>query len=283
MYVSRHSALPARACTPGLGPPKTAELARLAAVASFSALQFAQVKRSATQSTQALEFKQSPPLCRSLRTTPTGPLCDLYFEGRRYIKGATVAKKTRAVESEKGGVRRRGVRRIRPDRRNTLRLKPDRRRNFGRRKDDRAEAAALQKQLCQARETAETFGPDNPRLATALTDLALFYYQQGKYADAEPLHQRALAIRKKAFEPTHPDVIASFQGLAALYYAQGRYAGAERLVKKLLAVLEQTHGPNHPLVADTLEDYAELLRARGKHDRAEVAAARAKVVRSKQR
>ncbi len=199
------------------------------------------------------------------------------------LKGATVAKKTSAVESDKWGVRRRGVRRIHPDRRGTLRLRPDRRRSFGRRKEDRAEAAALEKQLCQARETAETFGPDNPRLATALADLAFFYYRLGKYADAEPLHQRALAIREKVLEPTHPDVIASLQNLAALYYAQGRYAGTERLIKKLLAVLEQTHGPNHPLVADTLQDYAELLRARGKHDRAELTAARAKVVRSKQR
>lgn len=194
-----------------------------------------------------------------------------------------MAKKASTVESEKWGARRRGVRRVHPDRRTTLRLKPDRRRSPGRRKGDKAEAAALEKKLSEAREAAETFGPHDPRLATALTDLALFYYQHGKYTDAEPLHQRALAIREKVREPTHPEVIASLQNLAALYYAQGRYAGTERLIKRLLSILERAHGPNHPSVADTLQDYSELLQARGEHKRAALTAARAKVVRTKQR
>ena len=35
--------------------------------------------------------------------------------------------------------------------------------------------------------------------------------------DAEPLHQRALAICEKALGPEHPDVAMSLNNLAALY------------------------------------------------------------------
>ncbi len=34
----------------------------------------------------------------------------------------------------------------------------------------------------------ETFGPQDPRLATSLNNLALLYQAQGKYAEAEPLY-----------------------------------------------------------------------------------------------
>ena len=37
------------------------------------------------------------------------------------------------------------------------------------------------------------------------------------YADAEPLYERALAIREKALGPDHPDVATSLNNLAGLY------------------------------------------------------------------
>ncbi len=51
-----------------------------------------------------------------------------------------------------------------------------------------------EKQLVAALKEAEGFGPQDPRLATTLNNLAALYHAQGKYADAEPLHKRALAI-----------------------------------------------------------------------------------------
>jgi hypothetical protein len=36
-------------------------------------------------------------------------------------------------------------------------------------------------------------------------NLALLYNSWGRYADAEPLYQRALAIREKALGPDHPN------------------------------------------------------------------------------
>ena len=71
---------------------------------------------------------------------------------------------------------------------------------------------------------------------TSLNNLAVLYSDQGRYADAEPLYKRALAIREKALGPDHPDVATSLNNLAALYNDQGRYADAEPLYKRSLAI-----------------------------------------------
>ena len=75
-------------------------------------------------------------------------------------------------------------------------------------------------------------------MATSLNNLALLYDNQGKYAEAEPLYQRSLAIWEKALGPEHPNVAASLNNLAFLYNNQGKYAEAEPLHKRALAIME---------------------------------------------
>ncbi len=48
-------------------------------------------------------------------------------------------------------------------------------------------------------------GPDHPDTVQSLNNLAFLYDSQGKYEQAEPLYQRALAIREKRLGPEHPD------------------------------------------------------------------------------
>ncbi len=87
-------------------------------------------------------------------------------------------------------------------------------------------------------------------LAVILSCLtAELYRDQGKYAEAEPLYRRALAIDEKALGPEHPDVGQSLNNLAEGYHSQGRYAEAEPLYKRALAIFEKALGPEHPDVA----------------------------------
>ena len=58
----------------------------------------------------------------------------------------------------------------------------------------------------QIREKA--LGPDHPDVATSLNNLAALYFDQGRYADAEPLPTVVGDLRESA-GPDHPDV-ASF-------------------------------------------------------------------------
>lgn len=190
-------------------------------------------------------------------------------------------KKQSAAAVRDWGARRGKIRRVFPDRRNTVRLKRDRRHLFGRRKEDREKLASMEKQLCQALEQAEVFGSRDLRLAAALNELAVFYYTHSRYALAEPLQKRALAIREKTLEPTHPDLTHSLYDLARLYYAQGRYAATEPLMRRILAIQKKAHGSKHEGVAEALDNYAEVLTARGSHERAAKMAARAKAIRTR--
>ncbi len=126
-----------------------------------------------------------------------------------------------------------------------------------------------EKQLVAALKEAEGFGPQDPGLATSLNDLAVVFQTQGKYADAEPLHKRSLAIREKVLRLEHPDVAQSLNSLAALYHAQDRYAEAEPLHKRALAIWEKALGGEHPHVATGLNNLALLYHAQGKYAEAE--------------
>ncbi len=80
-------------------------------------------------------------------------------------------------------------------------------------------------------------------MGQSLNNLAELYRAQGRYAEAEPLYRRALAIVEKALGPEHPHVAANLNNLAGLYQAQGHYAEAEPLYQRSLAIYEKALGP----------------------------------------
>jgi tetratricopeptide (TPR) repeat protein len=106
----------------------------------------------------------------------------------------------------------------------------------------------------------DTFGPDNPKVAISLNNIAELYVIKGTYAEIEPLYKRALEINEKALGSDHPDVAISLNNLAELYYNQGRYTEAEPLYKRALKILEDTLGSDHPEVAITLENMKALYK-----------------------
>ena len=95
------------------------------------------------------------------------------------------------------------------------------------------EAAALTQQIIQLYERgrhseaiplaqrlltiSEPLGPDHPDVANSLNILGFLYLLQGRYADAEPLLKRALAIGEKALGPDHPGCRSFADNLASLY------------------------------------------------------------------
>jgi hypothetical protein len=71
-----------------------------------------------------------------------------------------------------------------------------------------------------------------PALGQTVTNL----FHAGETANAIPLAERALAIRKKALPVDHPDIARNLQTVAALYKVQGRYTEAEPLYQSALAI-----------------------------------------------
>ena len=106
-------------------------------------------------------------------------------------------------------------------------------------------------------------------MAVSLNNLAYLYRDQGKYAEAEPLFQRSLAIVEKVLGPENPGLAASLNNLASLYRDQGKYAEAEPLLQRSLAIREKVLGPEHPDVATGLDNLAEFYLDQGKYAEAE--------------
>jgi tetratricopeptide (TPR) repeat protein len=112
--------------------------------------------------------------------------------------------------------------------------------------------------------------------ADALNARVMMLYRLGKFDEAVPLAQRALALAEKAFGPDLPDaaplllsVPPFLNNLAELYRRQGRYADAEPLFKRSLAMREKVHGPDHPDVAAALGGLAKLYHDQGRYADAE--------------
>ncbi|MGB7846460.1 MAG: FxSxx-COOH system tetratricopeptide repeat protein [Candidatus Acidiferrum sp.] len=120
-----------------------------------------------------------------------------------------------------------------------------------------------------------------PEAAILLNTVADYLCDRALFADAEPLYQRALAIREKTLGPKHPDVATSLNNLATLYRSQGKYAEAEPRYQRALAIWEEALGPEHPDVVRSLNNLAALYRSQGKYTDAELRYQRALAVREK--
>ncbi len=92
----------------------------------------------------------------------------------------------------------------------------------------------------------EEFGPNDPSTAILLNNLAALYDDQGRYAEAEPLYQRALAIWEKALGPEHPHVATSLENYASLLRQTARAVEAARMVARAKAIRAK-HAQDNPV------------------------------------
>lgn len=109
----------------------------------------------------------------------------------------------------------------------------------------------------------EQSSPANESLAYKYQQIAFFLDMNAKYAGAEPLYRRALAISEKALGQEHPDTAGSLINLAGLLKRKGDYEGAESLYRKALAIREKALGKKHLDTALSINNLAELLRIKG--------------------
>jgi hypothetical protein len=80
-----------------------------------------------------------------------------------------------------------------------------------------------------------------------------------RFAEAEPLMRRALAILEAALGSEHPEVATRLNNLAGLLKATNRFAEAEPLMRRALAILEASLGDDHPSTTVVRANLARML------------------------
>lgn len=101
--------------------------------------------------------------------------------------------------------------------------------------------------------------------ARALQQAGWYLTQRARYSEAEPLFERALAIREQTLGSDHPETAISYFWLAYLAHQQQRYEAAEPLYQKALSIRERRLGPHHPLTSSVRSQYVSLLRTMGRN------------------
>ncbi len=82
-------------------------------------------------------------------------------------------------------------------------------------------------------------------MGQSINNLAALYHVQGRYADAEPLYKRTLAILEKALGPEHPNVATGLENYADLLRKTGRDAEAAKMELRAEAIRHK-HAKENP-------------------------------------
>jgi len=88
----------------------------------------------------------------------------------------------------------------------------------------------------------------------SLYKLAGLYWEQKKYAEAEPLLKQVLAIQEKEKGQAALETADALDALAGLYEEQRNYAAAEPLYERALAIYRSKYNPNAENIVENLKE-----------------------------
>ncbi|MGO9463774.1 MAG: tetratricopeptide repeat protein [Isosphaeraceae bacterium] len=91
----------------------------------------------------------------------------------------------------------------------------------------------------------------------------------GKYAQAQPLYEKALEIRRRLLTDDHPATAATFNNVAANLNSLGKYAQARPHYEKALEIWRRLLTDDHPKTALAYNNLAANLWRQGKYAEAE--------------
>ena len=98
-------------------------------------------------------------------------------------------------------------------------------------------------QLKAALKSTRDFASNDPKLMNTLRDLAQVYRAQSKYAEAEPLMERHLALKERFLGKFHPDLAKDLDQLGRVCFAQMKFVSAEAHFRRELTIMEKKFGP----------------------------------------
>ena len=99
--------------------------------------------------------------------------------------------------------------------------------------------------------------------------VATLYRAIGLYDAASPLHESALAIRRRALGSEHPDTLRSMDNLGMVLLLRGKLAEAEQQLGEALRGRRQVLGDEHPDTLASVAAMASLLMMQSRLEEAE--------------
>lgn len=97
----------------------------------------------------------------------------------------------------------------------------------------------------------KVFDAQYPAVDTCVNNLAILYYCQKRYGEAEKLYFQLLSIRENNFGIEHPEIASSLNNLAELYCSQKRYGEAGSLYQRAVEILKLKLNTNYPSTINT--------------------------------
>ncbi|KAF7761692.1 hypothetical protein Agabi119p4_9684 [Agaricus bisporus var. burnettii] len=102
-----------------------------------------------------------------------------------------------------------------------------------------------------------------------LNGMALVYFEQGQWKEAEALYLVVVEKRKQLLGDDHPDTLRSMGNLAATYRKQGQRKEAEALQVVVMEKSKQLLGDDHPETLTSMGNLAATYRNQGQWKEAE--------------
>ncbi len=104
-------------------------------------------------------------------------------------------------------------------------------------------------QFTRALDLRRAEAADTPELAECLAGYGGLLLDRTRYADAAPLLEESLAVRRRLFGPSHPLVARSLLRIGTVAHTRRDYAAAERIVGEALDLTRAACGEDHPETA----------------------------------
>jgi tetratricopeptide (TPR) repeat protein len=139
-------------------------------------------------------------------------------------------------------------------------------------------AEPLLKRALAIREKA--LGHDHALTAETTSDLALLYFFEKKFADAEKVGIRVLPVQEKIFGQNGLEVSTTLNRLGMAERELGKFPQAEANLKRALSIREKALAPNHAWIALSLENLASVYAAEGQYDKVAPLITRARAIRA---
>ena len=111
--------------------------------------------------------------------------------------------------------------------------------------------------------------PREDRLAflssNRMTGEAMTLHDQGKFAQAQPLFEEALEIKRRLLTDEHPDTASAYNNVAYNLESLGKFAQAQPKYQKSLEILRRLLTDDHPDTAQLYSNVGASLDAQGKY------------------